>query len=162
MSSQHAAPPTLTLAPDVVVFRHYNTPHRASVAHQWRKIFRNRLFFVAKNSALALAVKADGLHYPQHQLKNGRPVMRPKPHWWVSAAAHDEPSVLKAIRAGADFIFLSPVFQTYKGKPLGVVRFAKLACRSKGCMVALGGVKKNHWRRLAHAGAVGLAGIRLF
>ena len=160
MSSEGAEP---CGSAHVVIFRHYTTKNRAALARLWRQTLPGVVFLVAGDPALALAVKADGVHYPQWHLKNGRPLKRLKPHWYVSAAAHDEVSALRARRAGADLILLSPVFPTpHKGTPLGVLGFARLALSVRGQGVALGGLQKHHWRRLRQAGAVGLAGQRLF
>jgi thiamine-phosphate pyrophosphorylase len=67
-----------------------------------------------------------------------------------------------AERAGADLLFLSPVFATSShpgARPLGLARFAWLARRTPLPVLALGGMNGPRGRRLASFGAYGWAGI---
>jgi thiamine-phosphate pyrophosphorylase len=80
----------------------------------------------------------------------------------VTSSAHDAAELRRALRAGADVIFLSPVFATasHPGAPsLGIFRWAALAKRCPAKIGALGGISP---RRLAclprwcrYAGAIG-------
>jgi thiamine-phosphate pyrophosphorylase len=87
----------------------------------------------------------------------------------VTAAAHSEPAIVAAAKAGVEAVLLSPVFPTAShpgGATLGVVRFARLAhlAASLGLFVyALGGVTDGaKIRRLAGSGASGIASIGYF
>jgi thiamine-phosphate pyrophosphorylase len=77
-----------------------------------------------------------------------------------SAPAHDLAEIRAAERAGADFVFLSPVFPTRShpgAEPLGPHRFAALACATRLPVIALGGMDEKRVRGLR--GAYGWAGI---
>ena len=79
-----------------------------------------------------------------------------------SARAHNYQEIRAAERAGAAFIFLSPVFATNShpgARPLGLARFAWLARRTRLPVIALGGMNAARGRRLASFGAYGWAGI---
>ncbi len=73
---------------------------------------------------------------------------------------HNLRQLRTAERAGADLVFLSPVFATRshpKARPLGVRRFGLIANQAKVPVIALGGMDADKARRLH--GAYGWAGI---
>jgi thiamine-phosphate pyrophosphorylase len=79
-----------------------------------------------------------------------------------SAPVHGQAEIRTAERAGADLLFLSPVFATSShigARPLGLARFAWLARRTPLPVIALGGMNRERGRRLASFGAYGWAGI---
>jgi len=120
-----------------VVLRHYGMAGRDSLIAEAAKLCRAR--------GLLLLV-AGATHLPQGLCRPGR---RP-----VTAAAHDAAALVAARRAGAQAVFLSPVFATAShpgAAPLGVLRFAlllRLARRLGLGVFALGGMDARAWRRL--------------
>ena len=79
-----------------------------------------------------------------------------------SAPVHDLPEIRAAERAGADLLFLSPIYPTAShpgARTLGLARFAWLARRTPLPVIALGGMNEARGRRLASFGAYGWAGI---
>jgi thiamine-phosphate pyrophosphorylase len=77
-----------------------------------------------------------------------------------SRSVHDHRELRAANRAGADLIFVSPVFATRshaRATVLGPRGFARLARGSALPVIALGGMTERRWRRLADA--QGWAGI---
>jgi thiamine-phosphate pyrophosphorylase len=79
-----------------------------------------------------------------------------------SAPAHDAREMRAAMRAGADLIFLSPLFPTRShpgGAALGRRRFAALAGQVSIPVIALGGMHGGHARMLRDIGASGWAAI---
>jgi thiamine-phosphate pyrophosphorylase len=130
-----------------VVFRHYGLPRPE------RRALFNRVRAVAKRRGLVLVVAgaplpgADGVHG-----RRGR--------GFRTASAHNRGELKAAERAGADLVFLSPVFATRShpgAKALGARRFSLLAHQARVPVVALGGVDAGKARRLG--GAYGWAGI---
>jgi thiamine-phosphate pyrophosphorylase len=137
-----------------VVFRHKTLPIQARKAlfSEVRKVCRRRRLFLllAGPSALARRWRADGSH-------GGA---KPVPGLLRTASVHDLTEIRTAERAGADLLFLSPVFPTRShpgAKPLGRTRFALLAGKTRLPVVALGGMDERRARTLA--GAYGWAGI---
>jgi thiamine-phosphate pyrophosphorylase len=133
-----------------VVFRHYETPARAELFARVRRIARRRglLLILAGPPALAKSWGADGSH-GRH--KRRRSLVR-------TAPAHNLKEIRDAEHAGAQLIFLSPVFATRshaEAKPLGRLKFASLARQTRLPVVALGGMNE----RRALAGAYGWAAI---
>jgi thiamine-phosphate pyrophosphorylase len=130
-----------------VVFRHYSL-----AAGERRALFRKvRAICRARGLLLLVAGRplpgADGSH-------NRRSAgIR-------SASAHNLRELRSAERAGADLVFLSPVFPTRShpsARPLGPQRFALLAHQARVPVIALGGMNEERFRALG--GAHGWAGI---
>lgn len=130
-----------------VVFRHYRLPaeERLQLFERVRAICRERkLTLLAAGQPLP---GADGVH--------GR-----RGAGLRSASAHNLRELKAAERAGADLVFLSPVFATRShpgAKPLGPRRFALIAHQAKVPVIALGGMNDERFRSLG--GAYGWAGI---
>ncbi len=140
-----------------VVWRHYQTPgaERHALYKRIRAIARrNRLtLLLADSPALARAWKADGWH-GRTPGRNARLIH--------SMAAHDRREMVTAARAGADLIFLSPVFATRshpRARALGPLRFGLLARDKPAPLIALGGMTSSRFRGMMALGADGYAAI---
>ncbi len=135
-----------------IVFRHYEAPDRRMLFERVRRVARRRglVLVLAGPPDLAGRWGADGSH-GRHRGRTG---------WTRTAPAHDLKEMREAERAGAQFLFVSPVFATRShpmSKPLGPVRFALLARQTRLPVIALGGMDRRRARRLA--GAYGWAAI---
>jgi thiamine-phosphate pyrophosphorylase len=165
----------LTRAPRgaAVIYRAYNIrPGRTELA-RLGKLARRKggRLLVAGDLLAGASPGVGGLHLPEHVVRQSterRFARRPKPEFLITAAAHSESAVIAAARAGADAVFISPVFatQSHPGAgPLGVVRFAQLATKARACglvVYALGGMTSEAARRrLSGIGIAGIAGISL-
>ncbi|WP_333784952.1 thiamine phosphate synthase [Thermocrinis sp.] len=113
---------------------------------------------------IALAVLADGVHLPT----NGLPpsvVKRIAPELIVGYSAHSLEEALYAQKEGADFITLSPIFQTSshpETKPLGLSYLREVASKVSIPVYALGGITWEKIKLCYKNGAYGVAGITLF
>lgn len=151
-----------------------STDHVAAVARELREATRavSALFVVNGSIAIAKAAGADGVHVPsggsiaeaRRELGSGA---------FVSAPAHDDHDVERALAEGASAVLVSPIFATPgKGAPRGAQALAAaraLADRASsatpvmgdGLLVyALGGVEVERAASCAEAGADGVAVIR--
>ena len=135
-----------------VVFRHYATPP-AERALLWRRVARiaakRRLILVRAGPGLG---KGDGVH-------NGRPDPRSP---LKTASAHGRREAIRAIREGADAVFVSPVFATRShpgARPLGRVRFGLAIRGLKLPVIALGGMDAGREKSLRGFGIHGWAAI---
>lgn len=84
----------------------------------------------------------------------------------VGASCHDVQQAIAAERAGGNYIFFGPVYQTPAkikfGAPQGVEKLAEV-CRSVQIPVlAIGGIDEKNAGACVRAGAAGVAAIRLF
>jgi thiamine-phosphate pyrophosphorylase len=124
---------------------------------------------------VALAAGAGGVHLSE----NGLPVpdarrMRDdffareakSGDFLIGVSCHSLGSVLAAARAGADYLYFSPIFATPSkaiyGPPQGLGRLAQI-CRAVHIPVlAIGGINLENAPDCFAAGAAGIAAIRLF
>jgi thiamine-phosphate pyrophosphorylase len=144
-----------------VILRDEGWAGRAALAIVLRRICRARrlVFLVAGDERLALRWRADGVHWPERRL---RPRCRARQGFWVTAAAHGFAALVKARRAGADVVLVSPVFPTASHPDrecLGPVRFARLGARAGRPILALGGIGPQSARRLRGSRCAGFAAI---
>ena len=141
-----------------VVFRHYRTAagERRALFDEVTVLARRRRLMVllAGSATKAAAWGADGWHGRGSGRAGGRLIH--------SMAVHDALELEAANRAGADLIFLSPLFPTRShpgARALGRARFVAVAMRAAMPVMALGGVRKEHRWMLMGLHAVGWAAI---
>ncbi len=113
---------------------------------------------------LAGILGLDGVHLPAHVAATL--VQRPMPLGnWVGVSCHDAAELIHAMRIGADFATLSPVFETPdhpNAQPLGWEGFSDLAAAATLPVFALGGLDADDVEAARMYGAQGVAGIRGF
>jgi thiamine-phosphate pyrophosphorylase len=147
-----------------VVFRHFGDRRAIRQGPALARAARRRgiLLLVGADAALAARLGADGVHLPERSVRIAGAIGRSRPGWLVTCAAHSRAAIVAARRAGADAVFVSPVFDSASpsaGRPIGPVRFASLV-RGAGLPVyALGGVGAATARRLTGSGAAGFAAV---
>jgi thiamine-phosphate pyrophosphorylase len=107
----------------------------------------------------AASVGADGVHLPS----GGSPEaarMR-LPGGLIGASAHSAGDAAALLRAGADYVTVSPVFVTASkpgyGPALGLEGLANVVAEAPGPVVALGGITPQNAALCLNAGARGLA-----
>jgi thiamine-phosphate pyrophosphorylase len=147
-----------------VVFRAFGARDGATVARRLRRMTRQRglKLLIGADWRLAAAIDADGVHLPQRLARLAPGLRRRRPGWLITAAAHDEPAIVAGAQLALDAILLSVVFPSRSpsaGRALGVIRFNRLAGRSRIPVVALGGVNDATAARLRGSRAAGLAGV---
>lgn len=115
---------------------------------------------------LALALGAAGVHLGNHSLP--APAVRaiiPR-NFLVGVSCHSLADARAAESAGADYVLLSPVFETPLklafGPPLGLGRLQEVTERVSIPVFALGGITLDRVTPCLKAGAQGVAAIRLF
>jgi thiamine-phosphate pyrophosphorylase len=105
------------------------------------------------------AVGAYGVHLPS----DGSPVAARArlPGALIGASAHSAAEAASLLRAGADYVTLSPVFLTASkpgyGPALGLDGLARIVTRVPGDIVALGGITPENAAACLAAGARGIA-----
>ena len=153
---------------------------------EWEKLLRESVRRVAARGAatrifvndrldVALACGAGGIHLSE----NGIPVAeacvaveeffsghsRPR-DFLVGASCHSLGAVVGAARAGADYIYFSPIFKTPSkanyGPPQGLERLSAVCKAVPVPVLAIGGITVGNAASCFAAGAAGVAAIRLF
>jgi thiamine-phosphate pyrophosphorylase len=131
--------------------------------------------FVNDRLDVALACGAGGVHLSE----NGIPVSEAcrlrdeffssrsgKRDFLVGVSCHSLGASLGAARAGADYIYFSPIFKTPSkanyGPPQGLDRLTTI-CRAVTIpVIAIGGISTENAESCLQAGASGIAAIRMF
>ncbi len=144
-----------------VIVRHRDAAARERLARQLRPLCRARrvALLIADDPALAQRVGADGVHLPEKQIARMPGLKALNRRWFVTCAAHNAAAVRRSRIAGADAVFVSPVFATASHPErgaLGVARFAAFA-RESTAAYALGGVDMKTIRQLQAHRIVGIA-----
>jgi thiamine-phosphate pyrophosphorylase len=145
-----------------VIFRHYGLDGRARRAlfDQVRAMTRRRglRLVLAGDPRLAAAWGADGWHgggAGRSRGKAGRLLLH-------SAPVHNARELHAAQGAGADLLFVSPVFPTHShpgARILGRVRLALLIRQARRPVIALGGMNRTRAASLKPLGIKGWAAI---
>jgi len=107
----------------------------------------------------AVAAGADGVHLPSGgSLQTARARL---PGGLIGASAHSAEEASALLRAGADYVTVSPVFTTASkpgyGPAIGLDGLAKIAARAPGAVIALGGITAETAPLCLAAGAHGVA-----
>lgn len=135
---------------------------------------RTRIF-VNDRMDVALACGAGGVHLSE----SGIPVAEAchlrseffsgrgeNSNFLIGASCHTMGSALGAERAGADYIYFSPIFKTPSkanfGPPQGLERLSQICQSVKIPVFAIGGVGAENAVSCLQAGAAGIGAIRLF
>jgi thiamine-phosphate pyrophosphorylase len=147
-----------------VVFRAFGAADALATGRVLARVCRRRglVLLVGADAALAARLGADGVHLPQRLAGRAGVTHALRRRFRVTAAAHDLPAVLRAGRAGAEGLVISPVFPSLSrsaGRPLGPMTLAGLVRRAKVPAYALGGVNARSARALRLTGVVGLAAV---
>jgi thiamine-phosphate pyrophosphorylase len=133
-----------------VVFRHYGLAPGA------RRDVLRKITRITRKRGLTVVIAGDvhGFHHAGTHNQRGNGLR--------TASAHTRREAIAAIRAGADAIFVSPVFATRShpgASALGLVRFGLMVRGLSVPVIALGGMNAKRARRLRALGASGWAAI---
>lgn len=118
---------------------------------------------------VAIALRAGGVHLRSDDISiaETRSIVAAtswKGPFSFSASCHSVESVKRAAAERADFVVFAPVFEKSGAdgvEPAGLQKLAEV-CRLRVPVLALGGVNLENATACIHAGASGIAGIRLF
>lgn len=152
-------------APTLVVIRDYTMSEREGYAQEITTIAHRagHRVLIGDDVALALRLRADGVHLPEKSLEKLNVIKENYPAMLVTVAVHHKDTLEKATQA--DVLFISPVFETesHPGEPvLEVDGFNQLAAAAEVPCYALGGINVQNIDRLINSSASGVAGISLF
>lgn len=125
-----------------------------------------KLFFVNDRPDLAVSVSADGVHLGQEDLsiaavrKLARHAAKP---FWIGKSTHRLSQALAAVREGADYIGVGPVFTTptkpdYPPQGLSFIR--QVSGKIQIPFVAIGGIDSINIDSVLAAGARRIAVVR--
>jgi thiamine-phosphate pyrophosphorylase len=107
----------------------------------------------------AVATDADGVHLPSGG--NVAAARSRLPKGLIGASAHSAGEASKLLRAGADYVTVSPIFVSASkpgyGPALGLDGLARIVAEASGPIVALGGITDGNAAACLAAGTAGIA-----
>ncbi|MBI2685373.1 MAG: thiamine phosphate synthase [Acidobacteria bacterium] len=126
---------------------------------------RGPKLFVNTRADIALAAGAEGVHLPGGSIAPARLRMFTGA-LLIGVSCHTIDDVARAADEGADYVFLSPVFESPSklgyGPPLGLDALAAACAQVRIPVLALGGVSEQNAEACVTAGAAGFASISAF
>jgi thiamine-phosphate pyrophosphorylase len=138
-----------------IVFRHHDTPlaERRALFARLQRIADEKSLLLVRAGAAQLAEKEAGIH--------GR-VPRSNRHAFLTWPAHDRAELLAGVRAGANLLFVSPIFATRSHPDAGALGPARATAMVRNVAtpaIALGGMDETRFALLEQQGFYGWAGI---
>ena len=125
-----------------------------------------KLYFVNDRIDLALAIGADGVHLGQEDMpvRVARKLARQVGQKiWIGKSTHHLKQAMEAVREGADYIGVGPVFRTPTKpgvKSVGLRFVRQTAMKVRIPWVAIGGIDIGNIRDVAAEGATRIAVVR--
>jgi len=143
----------------IVQYREKNadTKEMYAEAIKLRKICKNIIFLINDRVDIALAAGADGVHLGQLDMpyQAARKLLGKKKI--IGITVHSVKEALLAQKLGADYLGVSPVFQTSTKpdakNPVGIGLIKRLRKRIKIPIVAIGGINLSNAKEVISAGA---------
>jgi len=150
---------------EVVQYRNKNgeTREMYEEALHLREICRDLTFLINDRIDIALAVGADGVHLGQTDMpcKIAREMLGQEKI--IGVTVHNLKEAVEAERLGADYLGVSPIFQTATksdaGKPAGIALIEEIRRKVDIPLIAIGGINHSNAPAVIRAGADGLCAI---
>ena len=143
-----------------LIYRHFGNPNAKEISAKASLICQRRALTFLVSCDDDMPPSSDiGVHFPERmhaRIADWRTIM---PGSVFTAAAHSEAATLAALKAGANAVLLSPVFDTDcdgAKSTLGLESFLRITKAVPGPVYALGGINAEN-ANLLHGHASGLA-----
>ena len=136
-----------------------------SLAQELRPLLHRTRMLIHGRLEVAVACNADGLHLQKDNIPVG--AVRAKYRGLtIGYSAHSLEEMKLAEQEGADYVFISPIFQPLSKHsiipPHGISKLTEWTEQMEVPVFALGGVSSQNVAELEKAGCSGAAGISLF
>lgn len=147
-----------------LVYRHFGKADRGVEAQILAGLARSEglTLLIAADIALAEAVGAHGVHWPERLLAQGAQARLRYTHLVMTAATHSYLAVDRAWQAGMDAAFLSPLLPSNSPSathPLGLWRARSIVGQSRLPVYGLGGLDMKKAKQMKQLGLSGMAMI---
>lgn len=150
---------------EVVQYRNKNAETREMLeeAFRLREICQDALFLINDRIDIALAAEADGVHLGQSDMPIGAARKLLGPDRIIGLTVHNLSEALEGERLGANYLGVSPIFQTATkpdaGKPAGIALIEEIRRHVQIPLVAIGGINHSNAADVVRAGADALCAI---
>jgi thiamine-phosphate pyrophosphorylase len=149
----------------VVQYRNKNgeTREMYEEAIRLREICRDAIFLINDRIDIALATDADGVHLGQSDMPYRVARTMLGPGKIIGMTVHNLAEALEAQSVGADYLGISPIFQTSTkldaGEPAGIALIEEIRRQVDIPLIAIGGINHSNATDVIRAGADGLCAI---
>lgn len=149
----------------VVQYRNKNAETRQMYeeALRLREICHSAAFLINDRIEIALAVDADGVHLGQSDMPYSAARRMLGPEKIIGITVHNLAEALEAEAAGADYLGVSPIYQTATkpdaGKPAGIALMEEIRARVRIPLIGIGGINLANAPEVIRAGADGVCAI---
>jgi thiamine-phosphate pyrophosphorylase len=151
----------------VVQYRNKNAETREMYQEAMRlgEICRDlgSIFLINDRIDIALAAEADGVHLGQSDMPCPAARRLLGPDKVIGVTVHNLAEALEAESVGADYLGVSPIFQTATkpdaGKPAGIRLIEEIQREVDIPLIAIGGINHDNATEVVRAGADGLCAI---
>ncbi len=149
----------------VVQYRNKNAETREMYeeALRLREICSNAVFLINDRIDIALAVDADGVHLGQSDMPYAAARKMLGPEKIIGITVHNLTEALETQALGADYLGVSPIYQTATkadaGKPAGIVLIEEIRAQVEIPLIAIGGINLANAPEVIRAGADGVCAI---
>ena len=150
---------------EVVQYRNKNAESRMMYeeAARLREICSEALFLINDRVDIALAIEADGVHLGQKDIPCVVARKMLGPGKIIGITVHNLAEAKEAETSGADYLGVSPIFQTKTkldaGKPAGIALIEEIRKQVSIPLIAIGGINHSNATEVIQAGADGLCAI---
>jgi len=152
---------------EVIQYRNKNAETRQMYEEtvRLREICRDSgsIFLINDRVDIALATEADGVHLGQSDMPCLAARKLLGQERIIGVTVHNLAEALQAENMGADYLGVSPIFQTATkldaGKPAGIRLIEDLRARVEIPLIAIGGINHSNAGEVVRAGADGLCAI---
>jgi thiamine-phosphate pyrophosphorylase len=147
-----------------IIFRNYSSNIKnedliLKIRNHCKK--RKIKFYLSNNIKLAIKLNLDGAYIPSFNRDINHLAYSFKKTFNLIGSAHNLKEIRIKESQGVKKIFLSSIFKKNKNF-LGINKFKLLSNITKMCVVALGGISKNNFKRLGLLRNSDFAGISFF
>ena len=144
-----------------VIYRNFNKSENIDGIKKFRNQCKLKQikFFIANDTKLAVALKADGLYISAFN-KNLKSLHYKKSNFSIIGSAHSMKEIKLKILQGCNYIFLSKLFKVDyddKAPHLGIIKFNIFCNKMSKNLVALGGIKIEKLNHLKHINCKSIA-----
>ena len=144
-----------------VIYRNFNKSENIDGIKKFRNQCKLKQikFFIANDTKLAIAVKADGLYVSAFN-KNLKSLHYKKSNFSIIGSAHSMKEIKLKILQGCNYILLSKLFKVDyddKAPHLGIIKFNIFCNKISKNLVALGGIKIEKLNYLKHVNCKSIA-----
>ena len=148
----------------IIIYRNYSSNRKSEdlilkIKNHCKK--RRVKFYVSNNVKLAIKLGLDGVYIPSFNKDTKHLAYSYKKEFDIIGSAHNLKEIRIKESQGVKKIFLSSIFKKNKNF-LGINKFKLLSNITKMCVVALGGISKNNFKRLGLLRNSDFAGISFF